>query len=529
VARRAAIGGAVAAAFLLLGQILLAGPASAHAELLKTSPHNGQRLATAPTEITLTFSESVGIVNGGLRLINSTTGDQVETPQPYAVGNTVRWPMPADLADGAYLVSWRMISADSHPVSGAFSFGVGIGAGANVAPVADETTTTGAPWEMSLARWAGYLAFALIAGVVAIACLCWPDARRERRMDVLLRSGMVAAVAATALLLLLQGPYEAGVSYFRLFDPDLLSQVAHSDFGPWIELRALLFLALAALLWDWEALDNPFNRWAAGVALLAAAITFSGTGHAAASGNLTDRVVDTAHVLAAGVWVGGLAVLAALSLGTPIRPGPEVFQRFSRLAMTSVAVIVATGTLNALLRLAAWSQLWDTRYGVILSVKIALVAAVLATANFSRRAVTRGEAPWRPVRVEAVGTVAILAVTSVLTFTAPPTTVAGGQNDMETVDIPLGSGREAEVLVRGTTTAGSRILVQISGEQEKSVALEASYPERSIGPFDVALHRTPTGWAGPFTFTLAGDWTLKVTVEFPHLDAPVAEGTVTIQ
>jgi copper transport protein len=527
VARRAAVGAVVAAALLVLGQILLAGPASAHAELLKTSPHNGQRLATAPTEITLTFSETVGIVSGGLRLINSTTDEQVETPEPHAIGNTVRWPMPADVPDGAYLVSWRMISADSHPISGAFSFGVG--AGANVAPVANETTTTGAPWQMSIARWAGYLAFALIAGVVAIACLCWPDGRREQRMDVLLRSGMVGAVAATALLLLLQGPYEAGVSYFRLFDPDLLSQVAHSDFGPWIELRALLFLALAALLWDWEALDNPFNRWAAGVALLAAAITFSGTGHAAASGNLTDRVVDTAHILAASVWVGGLAVLASLSFGTPTRPGSEVFQRFSRLAMTAVAVVVGTGTINALLRLDAWSQLWDTRYGLILSVKIALVAGVLATATFSRRAVGRGEAPWRPVRVEAVGTVAILAITSVLTFTAPPTTVAGGQNDMATVDIPLGGGREAEVLVRGTTTAGSRIFVQISGEQEKSVALQASYPERSIGPFDVDLHRTPRGWAGPFTFTLAGDWTLEVTVEFPHLEAPVADGTVTIQ
>jgi copper transport protein len=516
-----ALGAVVLGAVVLLGQILLAGPASAHAELLKTSPRNGQRLATPPAQITLTFSEKVDIVSGGLRLIDSGTGDQVTTPDPRAVGSAVVWPMPPDLPDGAYLVSWRMISADSHPVAGAFSFGIG----ANAAPVANETTATGAPWQMSVTRWAGYLAFALVAGVVAFACLCWPEGRRERRMDILLRSGMIASVLTTALLLLLQGPYEAGVSYLRLLDPDLLSLVAHSDFGPWIELRALLFLALAALLWDWGALANAFNRWAAGVALLAAAVTFSGTGHAASSGALLDRATDTVHVLGASVWVGGLAVLAALSVGAGVRPGRDAFARFSRLALTSVVVVVATGTVNALLRLTAWSQLWDSRYGVLLSVKILLVAAVLAVASFSRRAVGRGEEPWQPVRVEAVGAAAILAITSVLTFTAPPTTVQGGQNDLQTVEIPLEEGRQAEVAVRPPSTGGSRIVVTISGEQENSVSLRASYP----GPFDVPLRRTARGWVGPFEFTFAGDWTLTVTVQFPHLDAPVAAGTVTIQ
>jgi copper transport protein len=527
--RRSVVGAAVVAALLLLAQILLAGPASAHAELIATTPRNGQRLASAPSEVTLRFTESVGIVAGGLRLIDSDTGEQVETPAPHAAGDSIRWPMPPDLPDGAYLVSWRVISADSHPVAGAFSFGVG----ADATPVADETTVSGAPWQMSVAKWFGYLAFALIAGIVALACLCWPEGRRERRVDVLLRSGLVAAIMATVLLLLLQGPYEAGVSYLRLFDPDLLSQVAHSDFGPWIELRALLFLALAALLWEWNALESSFNRWAAVVALVAAAVTFSGTGHAAASGDLTDRVVDTVHVVAAGTWAGGLAVLSLLSFAVGARPGIEAFQRFSRLAMTSVLVIIATGTLNALLRLDAWSQLWDTRYGVTLSIKVALVLGVLGTATFSRRAVGRGDAPWRPVRVEALGTVAVLAVTSVLTFTAPPPTGAAAANasggsDTARIDIELGEGREAEVLVKGTTTAGSRILVSVTGEQEKSVGLRASFPEREVGPFDIVLHRTPRGWAGPFTFSLAGEWTLTLTVEFPHLDAPVGAGTVEI-
>jgi hypothetical protein len=95
--------------------------------------------------------------------------------------------------------------------------------------------------------------------------------------------------------------------------------------------------------------------------------------------------------------------------------------------------------------------------------------------------------------------------------------------------LDLQEGRTADVLVKGTTTTGSRILVTVSGEQEKSVALKASLPDRDLGPFDIALHRTRRGWAGPFTFSLAGEWTLQATVEFPHLDAPVSQGTVTIR
>jgi copper transport protein len=531
---RAVAAGAGAVVALLGTQVVLAGPASAHAELIETRPANGERLATAPTEITLRFSERIGLIPDALRLINGDTGKTVSTPDPKSAGDTIRWPMPADLPDGVYLVSWRVISADSHPIAGAFRFGVGVDA----PPVENQTASSRAPWQLSLARWADYLAFAIVAGVVAVAWLCWPDGRGDHRMDLLLWAGLLGGVAASVLLLLLQGPYEAGVSYVNMFDPSLLSQVAHSDFGPWIELRALLFLALAALLWEWDALKSSFNRWAAAVAVGAAAVTFSGTGHAAASGNLTDRLVDLVHVLAAGVWVGGLVTLTMLSFTTGARPGIRAFQRFSRLAMASVLVIVATGILNALLRLDAWSQLWDSGYGRLLSLKVILVAAVLATATFSRRAVGRGEAPWRPVRVEAVGTVAILAATSVLTLTAPPPSGAAaqasahghGSGDTATVSMPLLEGQpDVDVVVSGTRTTGiSRILVRLpEGVRATNVTLKASLPAKDVGGEEIRLHRTTGGWAGTYQFLFAGDWTLDLVVHTATF-APATEGTVTI-
>src|SRR4051812_35164669 len=112
------------AAVLLL---LPSAPASAHAELLESTPANGARLARPPAEVTLTFTESVHLIDGGVRLVDS-GGHTVSTKTPVAQGHTVRWPMPSGLDDGRYLVDWRVLSADGHPGGGGLSFGVG-GAG----------------------------------------------------------------------------------------------------------------------------------------------------------------------------------------------------------------------------------------------------------------------------------------------------------------------------------------------------------------------------------------------------------------
>ena len=77
----------------------------------------------------MTFTESVNLVDDGIRLVDH-VGATVPTPEPTVDAQTVNWPMPADLPEGAYVVTWRVVSADGHPISGAFSFGVGTAAAA---------------------------------------------------------------------------------------------------------------------------------------------------------------------------------------------------------------------------------------------------------------------------------------------------------------------------------------------------------------------------------------------------------------
>ena len=112
------------ATLAVLFSLLFPSPAAAHAELVNTTPANGEQLRTPPSDVRLTFTESVNLVDDGIRLVDH-VGATVTTPDPTVQGRTVIWPMPSDLPEGPYVVTWRVVSSDGHPVNGAFSFGVG--------------------------------------------------------------------------------------------------------------------------------------------------------------------------------------------------------------------------------------------------------------------------------------------------------------------------------------------------------------------------------------------------------------------
>ena len=170
-ARRVALVGTLAVLFVLL----FASPAAAHAELANINPANGAQLTRPPTEVKMTFTESVNLVGGGIRLVDA-AGATVPTSDPTVDGHTVTWPMPADLPEGAYVVTWRVVSADGHPISGASSFGVGTAAAAAPGSATDaggpSTVAIGssAPWPVVIVRLFSYVAFALFAGVVGLCC-----------------------------------------------------------------------------------------------------------------------------------------------------------------------------------------------------------------------------------------------------------------------------------------------------------------------------------------------------------------------
>jgi copper transport protein len=222
-ARRAALVGTLAVLFALL----FASPAAAHAELVTITPANGAQLTRPPPEVKMTFTESVNLIDGGIRLVDG-VGATVPTPDPTVNSRIVTWPMPADLPEGAYVVTWRMVSADGHPVSGASSFGVGTAAPAVPGSAADAESPgrvaigSTAPWPVVIVRLAGYLAFALFAGVVAFVFWCAPDTSKDPSLQILARGGLVVGAVAAIAAILVQGPYAAGVSISHVLDTRLI-------------------------------------------------------------------------------------------------------------------------------------------------------------------------------------------------------------------------------------------------------------------------------------------------------------------
>jgi copper transport protein len=543
-ARRVAHSTTLAVLFVLL----FASPAAAHAELVNITPANGAQLTRPPTEVQMTFTESVNLVDDGIRLLDH-VGAIVATPDPTVDGRTVTWPMPADLPEGPYVVAWRVVSSDGHPVSGALSFGVGTaavavpgsGTGGETPGTGASTVAAGssAPWPVVVSRVASYIAFALVAGVAAFVLFCAPGSSKDPTLQLLVRCGLVAGTAAAVAAILVQGPYTAAVSMSRVFDMRLLQETLSTPFGMAMMWRLALYGILGVLAWRLPRILTELAGWLVPAAVVGLAVTIAAAGHAAASGPI-DLLVDALHALTAGVWVGGLVTLVALGRSVE----PRALHRFSTLAMASVLTIVVTGTLNSLRHLTAVEQLWLTRYGLTLVIKLSLVAGALAAAALSRRRLRQNRVPRRSVRLEVALTVTVLVVTALLSTTAPPPQAAGPTNHTghdagpaaanETVKVSLRDQGEATLAVLPATTSGSHlhlVLTDTNGQKLPAtrVILKVANPGRDIAPIPVPMSMRDGVWVASYRFPFPGTWKAILTVDGVGPSAVVTSAEFTIR
>jgi len=462
-ARRLAVA-VLAGPLVLLGVLMLGAlPAAAHAALLSTNPPQGAQLSSAPADVTLTFTEEVGL---GARAVevDDTRGQKVNGGPARHVGSdsrTVQVALPPGLGRGSYTVTWRVVSADGHPVSGTFAFGVGVPAGT----VAEQQSVDPAIGALrDVVEFLAYVGAALVIGCSAFLFALWPDGQADARMRRLMTGGVAVAAAGSLGALVVQGPYVAGRSVGGLVDAGLLGETLGSTYGRPLLLRVLAVALSVPVLGLWPRLKEgedagPGAVAAAGNALLLAA-SFALTGHAAeASPRVLGELADGVHLLAAGTWLGGLAVLAAAYLpslraaraGNAGDPGP-VLRRWSALAATCVALLLVTGSYQAWRETRTLGALTGTAYGRLLVAKLCLVAVLLGVAAVARTLLARragrssggsGAASLRrAVGVEALVGVAVLAVTSVLVATpparstfGPPVTVSAQARDVEGVPI----------------------------------------------------------------------------------------------
>ncbi|MGW3191948.1 copper resistance CopC/CopD family protein [Streptomyces ardesiacus] len=398
---------------MLLGTVLLlfllgtAAPASAHAALDGTDPGDGAVLERAPAHVTLTFSESVGLRDDSFRVLDP-GGHRVRTGEAGRAdgrADTARVALPGGLGEGTYTVAWRVVSADSHPVSGAFTFSVGApsrsAAPVDPGPTEDPLTAT----LHKAARYLSYLAVALLVGTAAFVALCRPPDPAP------LRRPLVAAwwtlLAATVALLVLRAPYEAGTGPSAALDPAALGDTLTTRPGALLLTRLGLLVPVGAYLARTARARRGSTRPAAGVGVVLAvalALTWAAAEHAAAGPQVPVAMASSVlHLLATAVWLGGLVALLTTLRASRSAPGAATVVRFSRTAFAAVTVLVVTGVYQSWRGLGSWQALTATTYGRLLLAKVVLVAVLLGAAAVSRRwtaaLVTTPAAVREPARV----------------------------------------------------------------------------------------------------------------------------------
>jgi copper transport protein len=378
----------------LLSGLLLLGVAApealAHAALLKTSPQDSQILDAPPTEVTLTYGEDVSIGLGQLKVLTA-GGDRVDKGVPFqsAGGSVVHIPLRSGLAQGSYVVLWRVVSADSHPVSGAFTFSIGKASGDLSQRVGrgNLTSLNAAPRGPSIAlgttRFLGFSALLVLLGGAIFCLLLWPAGVPQLRRT-LLGAALVECLMAGAGLLL-EGPYAAGEGLSKTFDSNLLSAVMKTKYGEATATRvAVAALAAVAVV----AVGKRVGRASAGLLAvlgLVMAMTWSAAGHAGVgSWEPWTDVLDTAHLVFVSAWVGGLVVLVRGLRRWTEDEQAALLPGWSRLAFWSVVLLVGTGVYASIREVSELGALFSTRYGLLLVAKYTLVGLMLLFAMVGR-------------------------------------------------------------------------------------------------------------------------------------------------
>jgi copper transport protein len=416
--------------------LLAAAPAWGHAGLTLSEPAAGAALGDTPTAIELTFSEPPQASLSSIKVLDA-------NGRPRRVGRVERTPADplsvtarvARLPRGVYTVVWRIVSAvDGHATSGSYAFGVGV-VPTGGAATTGSTSPDASKLEM-VSRWALLVGLALLigAGVASVA-------RFGGREGADVRLGAVAFVLAGggALLLAEAQRRTAGTSAGAL----LRTPVGHS-----LIWRGLAIAGAGVALLVARRLTGPARRIAMGCAALAAlyaGVVHVSAGHAASGPwpRGLSETLQSVHLAAAGVWIGGLAALLYGGAAA------AAVKRFAIVAGACLLVVAGTGTARAVEELTSWRDLGTTWYGRLVLVKILLVVAIAALAARNP--------PWdagRPLRrgprIELVLAAGAFAAAALLGSLGPPIVTR--------LAVPLGltvKGSDARSTVRVELTAAS--------------------------------------------------------------------------
>ncbi len=516
---------ALQALLFLLAVEFWAGDAAAHATLLSTSPADGSSLAEAPAEIVLRFDEPVAPM--ATRLVDDSGAALTLANQGRSEGPIVRVALPATMSRGAFVLSYRVVSADSHPVVGSIAFTIGETHVAR-SPVVQEaagSSSMGPAWTVVRGLRDVLLLAAIGAALFVLGVGPFPFQRL-----VLCVCGLAAAVLSM-LGVGLQGAAMTG----QTLGGTSLQAAMRTSAGA----SSLVTVASAIAI----SIGGFASRRAARGALLwlgaiGAPVSLALTGHAASAHPAWLSMAAVAgHVLTAGFWAGSLIGLYSLLRCAGPRSSAAL-RRFSAIAMPAVTLLLVAGSVFAVMQLTTLRDLFETRYGNLILAKAGLLFALLAIAARNRfvlmprsdRAVPGVDASLRrSVALELALIAVVVGFTAVLSQT-PPHADSAISKELG------GAGLHRGKLTMTPGRAGrNNIVVELRDDKNQPLdpvetILRLSSPSAGVEAIDRELTRVAAGvyrYEGN-ELSFPGAWSLSVRARVGDFDQVEMQTTVTL-
>ncbi|HSB87628.1 MAG TPA: copper resistance protein CopC [Ilumatobacteraceae bacterium] len=524
----------------LLATIFGVGRVAAHAELLSTDPQPGAVLDAGPARITLTFNEPVEISLGAVRVFDG-RGTVIEVgaaTHPDGRAETVVVDLP-ELANGSYVVDWRVVSADSHPLRAAFTFQVGptsdLKSGLLDEIIAGGGTGGSAGTGLDISRGLVIVAMAIVFGGLLVCGLGIVPFGRKQQVAI----GAAAAVGVVAglLALPLEVGYTSGRSLGVITDWSAWKAVWNSTIGhAWVIRAAAIGVIAAALLATRARSRTTWWQVTAIVGVVVAGTASAYGGHGAAGRwHYLGVFLTMLHVSAMAVWLGGL-LLVLLSFNSVDERGVT---RFSGIALVAVATIVVSGAVQGVRQVGTLDALTGTSYGKLLIWKLIAVAVVLGVATVARQAThgrlllaspaagatlsaASGERIDRPrlrkaVGIEAALGVAIVVVTSLL-MAANPSQATAAKPYSATL---TSNGYLATITVAPARVGANEVHIYLSSpssslDRPDSVRVTIQDPSRDVNSIALGIENAGAGHyiSRGATFAYAATWRLTVTARY---------------
>ena len=510
--------------------------ALAHASLLDTDPPDGAVLARSPETITLRFNEPVSPL---VVTIVGPDGASGSGAAVSAINESVEIRPSAPLPTGSSLVSYRIISADGHPVSGSLT--ISVGRPTNAAGSSEASGNQSVNALIWLTRIGLYLALFVGVGggffrvwvVGSAGAPTWAD----RNTTGLILSGLPLAVAVFSL----QGLDALGLPLSAFFDASVWQASWSTSYASTL-LAAVLAMLLALASQRCGRIE--ITRSLSAAALLGVGLALAASGHASAGQpQALMRPAVFVHGVAIAFWAGAILPLIALATEDRIEFA-AVLRRFAGLATLPVALLAATGAILASVQLEQISSLWTTRYGLVLCAKLLCVSPLLALAGLNRLRLTPAierassaatrQLVWS-MRAEFVLMLAIFSLAAAWRFTPPPRALlqASAQpvrlhihTEKAMVDVTLTPGHAGPVTAKLYFQSGD-----FGPLTPKEVTLSFARPEAGIEQIERKAEPGPDGFwtSGPFFLPQAGDWTLRIDALISDFDKVILQDRIEIR